>query len=516
MTTHFQTTGTFASQREKIQRMMLILIFIVSLIGAQPAQAVQAADNTAVFAVITDYGKLDAAQAAVATMVDGWNPDFIVTAGDNWQGNTMGEAGSTNSYENAIGNYYGSGGVSTGRVSRSYLNGDFYPVKGNHDYLAGSNRFEQYFSGLTPPIPFVQHSGSARYYEFQRGPVHFFMLDSGPFPGNAPDLTTQQTWLQNALAASTATWKIVVFHKPAYTGGSHGNATDMQWDFDGWGADFVIAGHVHIYERIHRDGIVYFTAGASAGDVRSGTKIGEAYYNGSGAMRVNASETSITFEYVPVSTGTPVDTYTQTRSASTDPTITVSPATLAAFNSQPGVPSDARSYIVSGSNLTGSVTITPPAGFEISKTAGSGFASTPITLTPNGGTLAATTIYVRLNRATSGVSSGNISHTSHGAVTRTVAVSGTAAESGGGWVAYNDLAWASGQPNTKITTYTVSQSGTSTGKLVDYHTGAEVPATVTITASSGPNAQRVATAARRATAARMPITHSTASWIWLG
>ncbi len=41
--------------------------------------------------------------------------------------------------------------------------------------------------------------------------------------------------------------------------------------------------------------------------------------------------------------------------------------------------------------------------------------------------MAATTIYVRCNRATEGTSSGNITHTSPGATTRNVAVSGTAA-----------------------------------------------------------------------------------------
>ncbi len=484
MTTSFLSTGKFAGQRGKFLRILFIFIFVVSMIGVQPAQPVQAEDATT-FAIITDFGTLDATQATVATMVDSWGPEFIVTTGDNWQGTSMGTAGSTNSYENAVGNYYGAGGVTNSRVSRNYLNGDFYPVKGNHDYLAGTNRYEQYFNTL----PFVSHSGTARYYDVQRGPVHFFMLDAGPYPGSAPDIATQQSWLQAALAASTAAWKIVMFHKPAYTGGSHGNATDMQWDFDGWGADFVIAGHVHIYERIHRDGIVYFTAGASGGDARTGTKIGEVYYSGSGATRVNATETSITFEYFPVNSSTPVDTYTQTRTAPTDPSITVSPATLAAFSSQPGVPSDVRSYTISGSNLTDSVIITPPAGFEISLSPASGFSSTPINLTPVGGVLSATTIYVRLYQPSAGAYSGNIIHSSPSATIRSVSVSGTAAEPGSGWTAYNDVAWASGQPNTNITTYTLAESGTATGLLKDYQTGAETPVTVTITDSGSPNVQ---------------------------
>ncbi|NLG95985.1 MAG: DNRLRE domain-containing protein, partial [Chloroflexi bacterium] len=380
MFTYFRSTGTFASQRSKFLRVMLILIFITSLIGASPVQPVQAADDAVTFAVITDYGFANDSKAPqVAKMVDGWNPDFIVTTGDNWQGSSMGSTGSTNSYENVVGNVYGAGGVTNDYVSRNYLDGDFYPVKGNHDYMAGSGRFEQYFSTL----PFVEHSGTARFYEVRRGPVHFFMLDTGQqtsgSSASAPNLDTQKAWLQNALAASTAAWQIVVFHKPAYTGGMHGSAVEMQWPYAEWGADFVLAGHVHIYERITRDGVTYFTAGAGASDARTGSQIGQAYYSGTGAMRVNASETSITFEYVSLDTKSPVDTYTKERSS------------------------------------TG--------------------------------------------------------------------------ETGSLWTAYNDLAWESGQLNTNITTYTIPSKGTSSGKLVDYETGAETPATVTITTSGSSQVQ---------------------------
>jgi hypothetical protein len=49
--------------------------------------------------------------------------------------------------------------------------------------------------------------------------------------------------------------------------------------------------------------------------------------------------------------------------------------------------------------------------FQISKTSGADFASS-LTFSPTNGTLAATTVYVRMNRSTAGSSSGNITHTS--------------------------------------------------------------------------------------------------------
>ena len=35
----------------------------------------------------------------------------------------------------------------------------------------------------------------------------------------------------------------------------------MQWPYARWGADAVIAGHDHLYERLHRDGISYIVNG---------------------------------------------------------------------------------------------------------------------------------------------------------------------------------------------------------------------------------------------------------------
>ncbi len=84
-----------------------------------------------------------------------------------------------------------------------------------------------------------------------------------------------------------------------------------------------------------------------------------------------------------------------------------------------------KTYTVSGVNLTDNIVITPPSGFEISTTTGSGFASTPITLTRTGGVVATTSIYVRFAPIAVQAYSGNITHVSSGATTQNVVVSGT-------------------------------------------------------------------------------------------
>ncbi|MHC4840020.1 MAG: hypothetical protein ACYTDT_03530 [Planctomycetota bacterium] len=62
------------------------------------------------------------------------------------------------------------------------------------------------------------------------------------------------------------------------------------------------------------------------------------------------------------------------------PTISLT-GTLSAFVATGiGVPSAEQSYQVSGTDLTADIVVTPPTGFEISLTTGTGFATTAINL----------------------------------------------------------------------------------------------------------------------------------------
>src|SRR3989442_1675334 len=86
-----------------------------------------------------------------------------------------------------------------------------------------------------------------------------------------------------------------------------------------------------------------------------------------------------------------------------------------------------KTYSISGSNLSpasGNITITAPAGYEVSATSGSGFASS-ITVAYSGGSLAATTIYVHFKPTAAQSYTGNFTNAGGGALTQNVAVSGT-------------------------------------------------------------------------------------------
>ncbi|MCK9413270.1 MAG: right-handed parallel beta-helix repeat-containing protein [Prolixibacteraceae bacterium] len=105
-------------------------------------------------------------------------------------------------------------------------------------------------------------------------------------------------------------------------------------------------------------------------------------------------------------------------------TISVAPTSLATFGEVPtGTTSDEQSYTLTGINLTDNVTVTAPAGYEISTTSGSGFGSSK-TVTQTGGTVSQT-IYVRFTPTAVQVYNGNVTNASPGVATMNVALTGS-------------------------------------------------------------------------------------------
>ncbi len=217
---------------------------------------------TTTVAVIGDYGVDNADHAAVAGLVNGWNPDAVVTAGDNRYGSTT--------YDQVVGQFYCD--FLADVLSGTYCSGGnsptnrFFPATGNHDYTDGAFLAEylSYFDLPGASITSSGTSGNERYYDFVVGPIHFFAVDSQGALTNGADMTAQQNWLQAQMSASTSAWQVVLMHHPPYSSGQHQSSTAMRWPYAAWGADAVIAGHDHNYERISHDGIPYFVNGSVA------------------------------------------------------------------------------------------------------------------------------------------------------------------------------------------------------------------------------------------------------------
>jgi hypothetical protein len=105
------------------------------------------------------------------------------------------------------------------------------------------------------------------FYTASHGPMDVFILDSSTPAATGEKAEEQLAWLEDALAASDATWKVALLHHPPYSSGKHGSALDVRAAveplFIAGGVDIVFTGHDHHYERtVPQHGIVYVVSGA--------------------------------------------------------------------------------------------------------------------------------------------------------------------------------------------------------------------------------------------------------------
>jgi tartrate-resistant acid phosphatase type 5 len=270
---------------------------VILPISAEPTEtlsptltATQAMNSAVVrFAVIGDYGSGDQNEGYVADLVHSWQPDFIITVGDNNY-----PLGAKETIDDHIGKfYYDYISPYTGKYGNGAEINRFFPTIGNHDvYDYGDDPYLDYFS-----LP-----GNERYYDFTWGPVHFFALNSEPSEPDGTDMYSKQAeWLKTSLAASSSEWNVVYDHYPPYSSGYHGSIAYMRWPFAEWGADVVISGHDHDYERLSVDGIPYIVDGLGGGaiyDFKTPLRESVARFNTTyGAMLVTATQDQINFGF---------------------------------------------------------------------------------------------------------------------------------------------------------------------------------------------------------------------------
>ncbi len=119
---------------------------------------------------------------------------------------------------------------------------------------------------------------------------------------------------------------------------------------------------------------------------------------------------------------------TGNQTTATNPTLTPSAASLTSFgNVVINSTSTEKSFTISGAYLTGfpdNIAVAAPAGFEVSLSSGSGFASS-VNVPYTSATLSATTIYVHMVPTAITSYSGNIACTGGGASQQDVAISGS-------------------------------------------------------------------------------------------
>jgi acid phosphatase type 7 len=200
----------------------------------------------------------------------------------------------------------------------------FLPTPGNHDYLSiqpptsnipPANHAGPYYDIVDVPTAAEMGgtpSGMEAYYSYDWGNAHFVSANSeigtlfgstndwiGVYPlfnpFASPFTSSPFTqWLHNDLSSTDKRWKIVYFHQPPFTDGSHESGTF--WEvymtamrenilpiLEQYDVDLVLCGHSHVYERSflikgHYDDVGTWNPATMLIDGSSGTdSLGQAY-----------------------------------------------------------------------------------------------------------------------------------------------------------------------------------------------------------------------------------------------
>ena len=152
-----------------------------------------------------------------------------------------------------------------------------FPCIGNHE--KNDPQYYQYFSLPAPKY----------YYQYSYGNADFFVVDTNK---SVRPNSEQYQWLDRALGASTAKWKFVYHHHPAYSSddndygdtwkgpSTHGDmkVRPLAALYEKHHVDVALNGHIHLYERtwpikagkVDTDGgVIYLTSGGGGGGLEN-------------------------------------------------------------------------------------------------------------------------------------------------------------------------------------------------------------------------------------------------------
>ena len=184
-----------------------------------------------------------------------------------------------------------------------------WPVPGNHEYNSGGQAYFDYFGGRvgTPAQP---------WYSLDVGAWHFVMLNSNcAVVGGCGTGSAQYTWLQQDLAEHPGQCLAAVWHHPNYVSGAYGTntITSAFWQLlQSRGADLVLSGHQHSYERFARMnesgqsddlGIRQFVVGTGGAALYGFASVHpQSQYqqtNSHGLLRLDLAPTGYSWQFVP-------------------------------------------------------------------------------------------------------------------------------------------------------------------------------------------------------------------------
>jgi hypothetical protein len=170
------------------------------------------------------------AQARTSDLILARAPAAVITLGDNQY------------EEGSLSQFQGSYAPSWGRLKSITR-----PAVGNHEYLtSGASGYFGYFG--------AQAGDPAKgYYAYDVGTWRLYAVNSNcSQAGGCGSGSPQEQWLRNDMAANPRACVLAYWHHPRWSSGEHGSnpsmATIFQDLYNG-GAELVLSGHDHDYER---------------------------------------------------------------------------------------------------------------------------------------------------------------------------------------------------------------------------------------------------------------------------
>lgn len=248
-----------------------------------------------------------------------WRPEVLVGAGDIATCGSTGAEATAALLDGIAGTVFTAGDNAYPNGSDADFANCYHPTWGRHKARtrpsAGNHEY------FTPEAAgYFNYFGAAAgergkgYYSYELGMWHVIVLNSNiaVTAGSA-----QEQWLRADLASTPKACVLAYWHHPLFNSGTeHGNETFVRplWDaLYQFGADVVVAGHEHLYERFAPQrpdgaadpatGIRQFTVGTGGGDTYEfGTPLPNSESRGTsrGVIKLTLRDVGYDWQFIPI------------------------------------------------------------------------------------------------------------------------------------------------------------------------------------------------------------------------
>jgi len=259
------------------------------------------------FLIVGDWGRNgEKDQMAVATQmgIAAKNRDakFIISVGDNFYENGVASVDDPQ-WQSSFEKVY----------TAPSLQVPWHVVLGNHDYH-GNREAQIEYTRTSQRWNMPAHYFTRTEKIDADNTVDFFYLDTTPMAKSGDDKAVtsealkdlgpakQVQWLEAALAASTAPWKIVIGHHPVYSGGEHGDTPYIIKHIlpllEKYKVQAYFNGHDHDLQHLQAGNVNLFCAGAGSKPRSTGKNPHTKFAQGGRSGFVTASLTPDELEVV--------------------------------------------------------------------------------------------------------------------------------------------------------------------------------------------------------------------------